>query len=211
MERQEKIDKYVAEACAIALDPKHGYSQENRNGKPDFDCSTLVIHCLGVAGIDAKGKGATYTGNMYGALEKCGFEVVDDEGEKGDIYLTPNSHVLIYIGDKTVAHAVADENGKAKGTKQGDQTGKEIRLEVVNNLDSYKYHLRLKGGATSKKGVVTNCHYLNMRKGANSTSEIVRVLSKGQVFDVVKEGKDWTQIDVFGKVGFINNAYWEVV
>lgn len=210
MERQEKINKYVTEICAIALDPKHGYSQENRDGDPDFDCSSLVLHCLSVAGIDAKGNGATYTGNMYSALKKCGFEVVDGEGEKGDIYLTPNSHVLIYVGDKTVCHAVADENGKAKGAKKGDQTGKEIRLEVVNNLDSYKYHLRLKGGAIGKKGVVANCHYLNMRKGANSTSEIVRVLSRGQVFEVVKEGKDWTQIDVFGKVGFINNAYWEV-
>lgn len=211
MERQEKIDKYVTEACAIALDPEHGYSQVNRDGDPDFDCSSLVLHCLSVAGIDARGKGATYTGNMYSALKKCGFEVVDGDGEKGDIYLTPQKHVLIYIGDKTVCHAVADENGKAKGTKSGDQTGREIIMEVVNNLDSYKYHLRLKGGATGKKGVVANCHYLNMRKGASKTSEIVRVLSKGQVFDVVKEGKDWTQIDVFGKIGFINNAYWEVV
>lgn len=211
MERQEKIDKYVAEVCRIALDPKHGYSQEDRDGGPDFDCSTLVLHCLEVANIDAKGKGATYTGNMYGALKKCGFEVVNGEGEKGDIYLTPNSHVLIYIGDKTVAHAVADENGKAKGVKKGDQTGKEIRLEVVNNLETYKYHLRLKGAITGKKGVVTNCHYLNMRQGANSTSAIIRVLSKGQEFDVVKEGSEWTQIDVHGKLGYINNNYWEVL
>lgn len=209
MERQEKIDKYVAEVCAIALDPKHGYSQEDRDGNPDFDCSSLVLHCLDVAEIDAKSKGATYTGNMYSALKKCGFEVVDGDGEKGDIYLTPNSHVLIYVGDRTVCHAVADENGKAKGTKKGDQTGKEIRLEVVNNLDSYKYHLRLKGGTTGKKGVVANCYYLNMRQGASGNSAIVRVLSKGQVFDIVKEGKEWTQIEVHGKSGYINNAFWE--
>lgn len=210
MIREEKINKYVETACKIALDSRHGYSQINRDGNPDYDCSSLVIHCLSAAGIDVKGNGATYTGNMYSALKKCGFEVVEGEGEKGDIYLTPNRHVLIYIGDKTVCHAVADENGKAKGEKKGDQTGTEIRLEVVNNLDSYKYHMRLKGEVI-KKGKVINCYFLNMRRKANRTGDIITVLSSGQVFDVIKEGKDWTQILVFGKVGFINNAYWEVV
>lgn len=211
MERQEKIDKYVTEVCAIALDPKHGYSQEDRDGNPDFDCSSLVLHCLEVAGIDAKSKGASYTGNMYSALKKCGFEVVDGDGEKGDIYLTPNDHVLIYVGDKTVCHAVADENGGAKGKKKGDQTGKEILLEVVNNLDSYKYHLRLKGGITGQKGRVANCYYLNVRKGASSNSTIVCVIARGVVFDVIKKGETWTEISINGKSGFVNNNFWEVV
>ena len=211
MNREEKINKYVEAACKIALNSQHGYSQVNRDGNPDFDCSSLVIHCLSVAGIDAKGNGATYTGNMYSALKKCGFEVVEGDGEKGDIYLTPNRHVLIYAGDKTVCHAVADEKGKARGEKKGDQTGKEILLEVVNNLDSYKYHMRLKGEAAIKKGKVINCYFLNMRMEASRTSGIITVLSQGQVFDIVKEGKEWTKICVFGKVGFINNAYWEAV
>ena len=210
MNRNEKINKYVETACKIALDSRHGYSQINRDGNPDFDCSSLVIHCLSAAGIDAKGKGATYTGNMYGALKKCGFEVVEGNREKGDIYLTPNSHVLIYVGDKTVCHAVADENGKAKGEKKGDQTGKEIRLEVVNNLDSYKYHMRLKGEVI-KKGKVINCYFLNMRREASRTGAIITVLSEGQVFDIVEEGKEWTKIRVFDKEGFINNAYWGVL
>lgn len=210
MNRNEKINKYVGTACKIALNSKYGYSQVNRDGKPDFDCSSFVIYCLTSAGIDVKGKGATYTGNMYGALKKCGFEVVEGEGEKGDIYLTPNSHVLIYVGDKTVCHAVADENGKAKGEKKGDQTGKEIRLEVVNNLDSYKYHMRLKGEVI-KKGKVINCYFLNMRREARRTGAIITALSEGQVFDIVEEGKEWTKIRVFDKEGFINNAYWEVV
>lgn len=211
MERQEKIDKYVMEACTIALDPKYGYSQKDRDGEPDFDCSSLVLHCLELAEIDAKGKGATYTGNMYSALKKCGFEVVDGDGERGDIYLTPNRHVLIYVGDKTVCHAVEDENGKIEGKKKGDQTGKEIRLEVVDNLNTYKYHLRLKGGITGKKGVVANCYYLNMRQGASGNSAIIRVLSKGQIFDIVKEGKEWSQIDVHGKIGYVKNEFWEVM
>lgn len=210
MNRNEKINKYVEMACKIALDSMHGYSQVNRDGNPDFDCSSYVIFCLTSAGIDVKGKGATYTGNMYGALKKCGFEVVEGDGEKGDIYLTPNSHVLIYVGDKTVCHAVADEKGKAKGEKKGDQTGKEIRLEVLNNLDSYKYHMRLKGEVI-KKGKVINCYFLNMRREASRTGAIITVLSEGQVFDVVEEGKEWTKIRVFDKEGFINNAYWEVL
>lgn len=210
MNREEKIKKYVEAACSIALDSRHGYSQVNRDGNPDFDCSSLVIYCLSEAGINAKGNGATYTGNMYSALKKCGFEVVEGDGEMGDIYLTPNRHVLIYVGDKTVCHAVADENGKAKGEKKGDQTGKEIRLEVVNNLDSYKYHMRLKGEVT-KKGKVIKCYFLNMRREASRTGAIITVLPEGQVFDIVEEAKEWTKIRVFDKEGFINNAYWEVV
>ena len=42
-------------------------------------------------------------------------------------------------------------------------------------------------------------------------SAIVRVLSKGQVFDIVKEGKEWAQIDVHGKLGYVKNDFWEVV
>ena len=68
--------KAVAEAKRIAADNKHGYSQANRNGRPDYDCSSLVIHCLDYAGFPMSKYGATYTGNMIPALKKCGFKDV---------------------------------------------------------------------------------------------------------------------------------------
>lgn len=211
MNHEEMCSKYVAEACKIALDPNHGYSQTNREGQPDFDCSSLVIHCLETAGLSVKKYGATYTGNLYGAMKKCGFNLVYDEPQKGDIFLTPKSHVLIYIGDKTVVHAVADENGKAEGKKAGDQTGKEIRIEVVDNLDTYKYHLRLADIASGTKGVVANCYYLNMRERPNSSAKVLSVLSRGIIFDLIKKEEEWAKISVHGKVGYINNNFWEVL
>ena len=53
----------VNEAQKIAKDNKHGYSQKNRTGNPDYDCSSLVIHCLDKAGFPMSKNGASYTGN----------------------------------------------------------------------------------------------------------------------------------------------------
>lgn len=211
MEREETINKYVSEACKIALDPTFGYSQKNRNGNPDFDCSSLVIEVLERANLPVRKYGASYTGNMYNALLKCGFEVVTGEGERGDIYLTPNSHVLIYVGDKTVVHAVADEKGKADGKKSGDQTGKEIRLEVVNNLTSYKYHLRLKEDKPLTKAKVTNCYYVNVRATASGSAKILTVLAKGMEVDVLGEKGEWTNVTINGLNGYIKRDFLEVI
>ena len=49
-----KIENAVARAEAIALDDSHGYDQVDRWGKPNYDCSGLVIRCLEDAGIPAK-------------------------------------------------------------------------------------------------------------------------------------------------------------
>lgn len=210
MEREQTISKYVSEACKIALDPKHGYSQKNRNGDPDFDCSSLVIEVLERANLPVRKHGASYTGNLYSALIKCGFEVVSDEGEQGDIYLTPNDHVLIYVGDKTVVHAVADENGRAEGKQSGDQTGKEIRLEVVTNLNTYKYHLRLKEDKTLTKATVANCYYVNVRASASGSSKILTVLAKGMEVDILREKGEWFNIAINGVNGYVKRDYLEV-
>lgn len=211
MEREATITKYVSEACKIALDPSHGYSQKRRNGDPDFDCSSLVIEVLERANLPVRKYGATYTGNLYNALIKCGYKQVTGEGECGDIYLTPNDHVVIYVGDKTVVHAVADEKGKAEGKQSGDQTGKEIRMEVVNNLSSYKYHLRLKEDKPLNKAVIANCYYVNMRSSASGTAKILTVIAKGMEVDIIEEKGDWTNVAFNGLKGYIKKDYLEVL
>lgn len=75
-------DERIATAAAllavdIANDDAHGYDQINRNGNPDFDCSSLVIYCFDKY-VPVKKCGATFTGNMKSAFIKCGFVEVSD-------------------------------------------------------------------------------------------------------------------------------------
>ena len=209
MNRNEAITQYVKTACEIALDPTHGYDQTHREG-PDFDCSALIIEALKAAGIDLKKYGGTYTGNMYSALKKAGFEDVKGATpESGDIFLTPKSHVMMYVGDKTIVHAVGNEKGTATGGETGDQTGREIRLEVTNDYD-YKYQMRLAGGVIVKQKKVANCYYVNVRKGASGTSAVVCVVAKGMTVNVTGPAVGaWTPVEINGKTGYIKSDYLE--
>ena len=142
-----KISKALEYMRTIAADDKHGYSQINRDGNPDFDCSSLVIYCLRTAGFTLKG--ASYTGNMLEALLKDGFKDITKEvtltkgtGLKaGDILLTPGKHTAMFSGSKKMIAARHDENGGITGKKPGDQTGKEICEHSYYNYP-WKYVLR---------------------------------------------------------------------
>ena len=138
-------------AVKIAEDDTHGYSQVNRNGNPDFDCSSLVIYCAERAGIPVKKYGATYTGNIYQAFKKAGFVDVTNEVdvssgaglEAGDILLNPHKHVEIYSGNGYRVGARHDENKGVKGMQKGDQTGNEISIKKYTG--GWKKILRYKG------------------------------------------------------------------
>lgn len=128
------IDNAVKWAVGIANDKTHGYDQTNRWG-PDYDCSALVITAYEKAGVPVKSKGgAGYTGNMRTAFINTGFSDVTDKItlsngkglQKGDVLLKSGSHTALYIGGGLIVHASINENGKTKGGKTGDQTGKEI-------------------------------------------------------------------------------------
>lgn len=129
-----KVNQYVNYIESIADDNSHGYSQYNRWGTPDYDCSSLVISAVQSAGIPVRTQGATYTGNMYNVFIKCGFMDVTNSinlktGKgliKGDILLNTKHHTETYIGNGRVCGAKIDENGKIIGSQKGDQTGKEI-------------------------------------------------------------------------------------
>ena len=150
----QAIEAAVKWAIAIANDNSHGYDQGNRWG-PDYDCSSLLITAWQQAGIKVKDAGASYTGNMYAAFLKCGFEDVTSlvslksgEGiKRGDVLLKPGSHTAMSIGNGQIVQASHNENGGITGGQSGDQTGKEIWCTSYYNFP-WSCVLRLPGGSS---------------------------------------------------------------
>lgn len=130
------ITKAVNEIIKICNDNKHGYSQKNRNGNPDYDCSSLVIHCLDKAGFKMSKYGATYTGNMINPLRKCGFTNIiqsinlkTGKGLKsGDVLLNSKYHTAMMISSTKMAAAHDNYDGKT-----GDSSGREISITKYSN------------------------------------------------------------------------------
>ena len=135
-----KVEQFTQQAINIANDNRHGYSQYNRWGNPDYDCSGLVIAVVQNTGIPVKTNGATYTGNMYQAFLMAGFKDVTKninlrtgQGlKRGDVLLNPKHHTEIYIGNGRNVGARISERGTIHG-KAGDQTGQEIRTHKYYN------------------------------------------------------------------------------
>ena len=146
-----KVEQYTQEAERIAADNSHGYSQNSRWG-PDYDCSSLVIQVVQNAGIPVRTNGASYTGNMRSAFQRCGFQDVTASCNlgngsgmvRGDILLNDSSHAAIYTGNGRVAHARTDEGN----AMSGDQSGNEIRVQSYWNYP-WNCVLRYPGGGTA--------------------------------------------------------------
>ncbi len=134
---------YLAFAREIAEDDTHGYSQARRVGNPDYDCSSLVSHCLVEAGYKVTDYGTTVT--LWHELEAAGFEKHSwkdaAELEEGDIvfHYKGEQHVEFYCGDgRTLG---AHGTGYAVGDEApGDQTGKEISETTLGNQYDYFFH-----------------------------------------------------------------------
>jgi len=129
---------YLQWAIDIANDDSHGYSQCNRNGNPDYDCSSLVWYSLvNGSGISEDQLGGypftTYTQGPL--LQKVGFTEHRYTGhadlQPGDILLR-DGHTAIYVGDDKIVHASSPEGPGVCGMA-GDQTGREIVVTVDNS------------------------------------------------------------------------------
>ena len=147
------VEKAVQLAVSIANDNSHGYSQDNRGGNPDFDCSSLVSKVFHDAGFNIK-LGST-TKNLYEQFIKCGFKDVSGQKRKrGDVLLKVGHHIVICVDDKNIVHASINELGKTTGGKKGDQTGREI---CVRSYYTYRggwdYQLRYEEPKKEKKEI----------------------------------------------------------
>ena len=135
-EEFNKVESYVQKAINIAKNDIHGYSQANRDGYPDYDCSSLVCHVVQESGIPVMDNGASYTGNMREAFLKSGFVPVSVNlatctgMKRGDILLNDQSHTAIYIGNKQIVQA----GGPNGHPEPGDQTSEEIKVMNYYNF-----------------------------------------------------------------------------
>lgn len=139
-----KVSLYAKWMADIALDDTHGYDQLYREGEfGDYDCSSLTVAALNVAGIDTAW--AYSTRDMRPALTSTSFEWITDlsDIQFGDILLSEGHHAAVYLGNGTLVEAWANEFGGAAGGIPGDQTGEEIR---IRSYYSYPWNgvLRLK-------------------------------------------------------------------
>lgn len=115
-------------AIAVAADNTHGYSQQTREGNPNYDCSSFVINAYEAAGVPVKEAGAGYTGNMKNSFTKVGFEWIPgnpsvESLQPGDVLLREASHTEMYIGNGLNVGAHGDSDGR-----NGDSSGNEISV-----------------------------------------------------------------------------------
>lgn len=161
-------ERYTTWAEGIANDDSHGYSQANRNGNPDYDCSSLVYYALKEAGFDTStiGGSAFNTTTEKDALQDSGFTRLDnadletgDGLTRGDI-LWKDGHTAIYVGDGKIVHAVHDENNSSCGDGDctaGDQNGDEIAVTSMSGQGfTEAYHYGPSDSSSSSNGTITD-------------------------------------------------------
>lgn len=158
-------DQIASWAEKIAADDSHGYSQANRNGNPDYDCSSLVYYAVTQgAGIQLSINYPFSTYNEREVLQAAGFTGNAWDGndtsvlKRGDI-VWQDGHTEIYSGNGkfTGAH-INEKNGTGRPpdpeSTPGDQTGYEISTENVIP-PKMTYYLRSPGKSTSDSGTVS--------------------------------------------------------
>lgn len=121
------IETYVSWMLGIAEDNAHGYDQRFRWGEyGDYDCSSLVIAALRVAGVDTAWADDTH--DMLAALTASGLAWTSGTSglRRGDILLNEEYHTAVYLGNGQIVHASVNDWGGIEGGRPGDQTGREI-------------------------------------------------------------------------------------
>lgn len=197
-----RVQNAVNWAEKIANDDSHGYSQSNRWGPGDYDCSSLVISAYEQAGVPVKDNGATFTGNMHSVFtsNKCGFKDVTAKVNRstganiiaGDVLLNHANHAAMSIGDGKVVQASIDENGNISGGQVGDQTGKEIYTRSYYN---YPWDVVLRYPESTSVVKLAGDSKLPETAASNITNVKKSMMGNGDVSD------DFPQND------YLNNLY----
>lgn len=146
---------WVDWAVSVAKDDKHGYSQPNRGGDPDYDCSSFVWAALRHAGFDV-GSSPFNTDGMDSVLKAAGFERSDFRDvaslQAGDV-VWADGHTEIYMGDGEFVGAHWDERHGVEGRTPGDQTGDEIGVtSTLNALYTRVYRAPASQGSQAVSG-----------------------------------------------------------
>ena len=196
---------------------QHGYSQPHRQGVGtggkasetltlsdgrrveiaygDRDCSSAVIECFSVLGVDCGG--AWYTGDMREKMCATGnFEALPASTwrnpQRGDILLSEGKHTALALGDGKIGEFLRSENHTAHG-RVGDQDGGESVVRALYD-DSWDCVLRYvgpqtgvpEGAAASTAGVggaytVVDPEGLNVRSRPSTGAAITGTLPAGYV------------------------------
>ena len=107
------VDKAVDWAVKVAQDDSIGYSQSDRWGPNNYDCSSFVISAYNQAGVPLRSAGATYTGDMISAMEQCGFVEITSQVDfstgqglqKGDVlWRSSHTEMMISSSERVGAH-----------------------------------------------------------------------------------------------------------
>lgn len=186
----ERAAQFMEQICA---DNAFGYSQDKvrrwdgyrsikANGglvsdaRGDFDCSTLVISCYILAGLNMAPDG--YTGNLRSKLLATGkFKSYSDSAHIGTDKLSKRGG--IYLRNGHVLMALEDGCG-ASGTTE------KINLPIV--------------GKIIVDGINKWC---NVRSGPGMEYTIIGRAKKNDTYSVYGVVEDWYQIDYNGSVGYI--------
>ena len=186
----ERAAQYMEQICA---DEAFGYSQGKAqrwdgyraikaNGgvvsgaHGDFDCSTLVISCYILAGLDMAPDG--YTGNLRAKLLATGiFKSYSDSGhlstdklaKRGGIYLR-NGHTLMTLEDGGGTSGTVD-------TSDLTIVGKII-IDEINK-------------------------WCNVRSGPGLEYTIIGHAKKNDTYNIYGAVEDWYMVDYNGSVGYI--------
>ena len=121
------LEKFVSIMENLCEDNSHGYSQYHRYG-PDYDCSSAVIYALEQAGWPMNG--ALTTDHIRAPLVAQGWAWLPPSIPKvrGDILLSEENHVAVYVGAGLLAEFAIDEAGGIAGNQPGDQTSTEAYI-----------------------------------------------------------------------------------
>lgn len=123
------LNAAVSEAERIAADPRHGYSQPNRDGI-DYDCSSLVCRTLRNAGFAMPSYNFS-TRSMGQWLQTHGWSwhAGLHGARRGDV-LWKTGHTAFATSPTGCVEALMSETRGIHG-RSGDQTGWEIRTAPI--------------------------------------------------------------------------------